>query len=225
MTPETLDLVAGWVSLVLTVLIFSYLLGDNVLYRLAIHVLVGVAAAYALIVATESVIKPWLDETLLVESAGRDETTVIALRVIGPVPFLVGALLLFKVSPRLAGVGNLGLSFMIGVGVAVAIAGAVSGTILPLAREAGRAVDDALGDGLVILVGTVTTLLYFQFFAVERRGVVQRPRGLRSLSLVGQFFVTVTLGALYAGAILTSLAVFSDVVRAQLQFILDRLGG
>lgn len=224
MTPETLDLIAGWVSLVLTLFIFSYLLGDNVLYRLAIHVLVGVAAAYALIVATESVIKPWLEETLLVDATGRDEATVIALRVIGPVPFLVGALLLFKVSPRLAAVGNLGLVLLIGVGVAVAIAGAVSGTILPLAREAGQAVDDTLADGLVILVGTITTLLYFQFFAVERRGMVQRPRGLRSLSLVGQFFVTVTLGALYAGAILTSLAVFSDVVRTQLEFIIERLG-
>lgn len=224
MTPETLDLIAGWVSLVLTLFIFSYLLGDNVLYRLAIHVLVGAAAAYALIVASESVIKPWLEETLLVDAAGRDEATVIALRVIGPVPFLVGVLLLFKVSPRLAAVGNLGLVLLIGVGVAVAIAGAVSGTILPLAREAGQAIDDTLADGLVILVGTITTLLYFQFFAVERRGVVQRPRGLRSLSLVGQFFVTVTLGALYAGAILTSLAVFSDVIRTQFEFIIERLG-
>lgn len=225
MTPETLDLVAGWVSLVLTLLIFSYLLADNVLYRLAIHVLVGAAAAYTLIVATESVIKPWLDETLLVDAAGRDEATVIALRAIGPVPFLVGVLLLFKASPRLAGVGNLGLAFVIGVGVAVAIAGAVSGTILPLTREAGQAVDDSLVDGLVILVGTIGTLIYFQFFAVERRGVIRRPRGLRGLSALGQFFVTVTLGALYAGAILTSLAVFSDVVRAQLEFVLNRLGG
>ena len=44
MTPDKLDLIAGWVSLVLTLMVFSYLLGDNVLYRLAIHVLVGVAA-------------------------------------------------------------------------------------------------------------------------------------------------------------------------------------
>jgi hypothetical protein len=38
-------------------------------------------------------------------------------------------------------------------------------------------------------------------------------------------FITLTLGALYAGAILTSLAIFSDVIREQLQFILDRVGG
>ncbi len=225
MTPGNLDLIAGWVSLVLTLLIFSYLLGDNVLYRLAVHVLVGVAAGYTVIVAAESVIKPWLDETLLAEADGRDEATLAALRVVGAVPFLVGALLLFKVSPRLAPVGSLGLVCVIGVRVAVAIAGAVAGTIVPLARAAGESVGEDTADGLVILVGVVTTLIYFQFFAIARRGTVRRPRLLRGLSAIGQVFVTITLGALYAGAILTSLTIFSDVVRAQLEFILDRLGG
>ena len=225
MTPANLDLIGGWVSLVLTLLVFSYLLGDNVLYRVAIHVLVGVAAAYAVIVATESVLAPWLRETLLASTEGRDNATMAALRVIGTLPFLFGVLLLFKSSPRLAPVGNLGLGFVVGIGVAVAIAGAVSGTIAPLAREAGRAVKGDAGNGLVILVGVVTTLIYFQFLAVTHGGTVRRPRWLRGLAGVGQVFVTVALGALYAGAILTSLAIFSDVIRAQLEFILERVGG
>jgi hypothetical protein len=224
-TPENLDLIAGWVSLALTLLVFSYLLGDNVLYRLAVHVLVGAAAGYTLVVAAESVIKPWLDETLLAEANGRDDTTLAALRAMGAVPFLVGVLLLFKVSPRLAPVGNLGLVFVIGVGVAVAIAGAVAGTIVPLARSAGEAVGEDRVDGLIILAGVITTLIYFQFFAVVRRGTVRRPRLLGGVSAIGQVFVTITLGVLYGGAILTSLAIFSDVIRAQLEFILDRLGG
>jgi hypothetical protein len=95
----------------------------------------------------------------------------------------------------------------------------------PLARAAGESVGEDTADGLVILIGVITTLIYFQFFAVARRGAVRRPRLLRGLSAIGQVFVTITLGALYAGAILTSLTIFSDVVRAQLEFILDRLGG
>lgn len=225
MTPENLDLIAGWVSLVLTLLVFSYLLGDNVLYRLAVHVLVGAAAGYIVIVAAESVIKPWLDETLLAEANGRDDATLAALRVMGAVPFLVGVLLLFKVSPRLAPVGSLGLVFVVGVGVAVAIAGAVAGTIVPLGRSAGEALGEDRLDGLIILGGVIATLIYFQYFAVARRGAVRRSRLLGGLSAIGQIFVTVTLGVLYAGAILTSLTIFSDVVRAQLEFVLDRLGG
>lgn len=225
MTPADLDLIAGWASLVLTLLIFSYLLGDNILYRMAIHVLVGVAAGYAVIVATESVLVPWLNDTLLADQGERTDATMTALRVVGVVPFLFGALLLLKASGRLAPVGNLGLAFLIGIGTAVAMVGAMSGTVLPLARDAAEALEDDPVDGLVILVGVITTLIYFQYLAVQQRGTVQRPPSLRALATAGQAFVTVTLGALYAGAILTSIAIFSAVVDKQLQFILDKVGG
>jgi hypothetical protein len=225
LTPENLDLIAGWASLVLTLLVFSYLLGDNFLYRIAVHILVGVAAGYITVVATESVLVPWLDNTLLAETGDRDAATMTALRVTGTVPFLFGALLLLKSSARLAPIGNLGLAFLIGIGTAVAIVGAVAGTVVPLAREAGETLGDEAVDGTVILIGVVTTLAYFQYLAVERGGKIQRARPFQALGIVGQFFVTLTLGALYAGAILTSMAVFSDVIREQLEFILDRVGG
>jgi hypothetical protein len=224
-TPDTLDLIGGWASLVLTLLVFSYLLGDNVLYRLAVYLLVGAAAGYTVVVAVESVLLPWLNETLLVEAAGREEAAVTALRAIGTMPFLFGALLLFKYSPRLAPVGDLGLAFIIGVGVAVALVGAVAGTLVPLVRETADSMADDTLDGVVMVVGVTTTLLFFQYLAVERAGRVGRPRWLQPLSLVGQVFITLTLAALYAGAILTSLAIFSDVIRQQLEFILDRVGG
>jgi hypothetical protein len=225
LTPANLDLIGGWVSLVLTLLVFSYLLGDNFLYRIAVHVLVGVAAGYTVIVALESVIVPWLNETLLADTAGRSDATMTAVRLAGVVPFLIGALLLFKLSPRLALIGDLGMAVVIGVGVAVAMVGAVAGTVVPLTREAGQRIGDDAADGAVILVGVITTLLYFQYFAIEQHGEVVRPRLLQWLGDVGQIFVTLALGALYAGAILTSVAIFSDVIRAQLEFILNRVGG
>lgn len=225
MTPETLDLIGGWVSLVLTLMIFSYLLGDNFLYRLAVAVLVGVAAGYVAVVAVESVIVPWVDATLLAEQGDMSDTTFRGVRAVGAMPFLIGALLLFKVSPRLAPVGNLGLAFLIGSGVAVAIFGAASGTIIPLARDAGNAAGEDVVEGVVMVLGVVTTLIYFQYLAAERGGRIQRPRGLGPLASVGQAFVVVTLGTLYAGAILTSLTIFSGVFRDQLEFILDKVGG
>lgn len=225
MTPETLDLIAGWASLVLTLLVFSYLLGDNFLYRIAVHILVGVAAGYVMIVAVESVLIPWFDDTLLAESEGRSAATMTAIRVLGASPLALGALLLFKASPRLAPVGNLGLAVIIGVGLAVSLVGALSGTIIPLARDTGESINDSTVDGIVIIVGVITTLLYFQYLAVERGGKIRRPSGFRIVGTIGQAFVTVTLGLLYAGAIITSLSVFSDVIRQQLEFILDKVGG
>lgn len=225
MTPENLDLIAGWVALGLTLMVFSYLLADNFLYRIAIHLLVGVAAGYTAVVLTESALIPWLNETLLAETDGRSTSVMTALRVVGMVPFLGGALLLFKASPRLAPVGDWGLAPIIGVGVAVALVGAIAGTIIPLAKEAGETIGDDTEDGIVILLGVISTLIYFQYWAVERHGELRRPRLLRGLSGIGHLFVMITLGALYAGAILTSLAIFSDVIRQHLEFVLDKIGG
>jgi hypothetical protein len=225
LTPENLDLIAGWVSLVLTLLVFSYLLGDNFLYRIAVHILVGVAAGYIAVVAVESVLIPWVNDTLLADQGTRTDATMSALRVLGAVPFFIGALLLFKFSPRLAPLGNLALAFIIGVGVAVAIAGAVAGTVIPLVRDSGRAFGDDTVDGFVIVVGVITTLIYFQYLAVQRGGEIRRMRFLRVMSLIGQGFISITLGALYAGAIITSITIFDHVVDGHLRFILDRIGG
>jgi hypothetical protein len=225
LTPENHDLIAGWVSLVLTLLVFSYLLGDNFLYRIAVHVLVGAAAGYIAVTTVESVLVPWLNATLLADQGDRSDALIGAIRVLGAVPFLIGVLLLFKFSPRLAPVGNLGLAVLIGVGTAVAVVGAVAGTVIPLAREAGERIGDSAVDGIIILGGTIATLVYFQYWAVERQGEVRRPRPFQWLGAAGQFFISLALGAFYGAAILTSLAIFSDVVRAQLEFILDRIGG
>jgi hypothetical protein len=233
LTPENLDLIAGWASLVLTLLVFSYLLGDNVLYRLAVHVLVGVAAAYIAIVATESVlvpwfratVTPWIDVFLRDKESSRDNALIIALAVVGMVPFLIGVLLMFKSRANLAPIGNLGLALVIGTGVAVALVGAIAGTVVPLARDAGESVDENAVDGVVIVLGTITTLMYFQYLAVQHGSEIQRARPPRALSGFGQFFVTLTLGAIYGGAILTSLTIFSDVIRKQLEFILNKVGG
>jgi hypothetical protein len=218
-------LIAGWVSLVLTLLVFSYLLGDNFLYRIAVFILVGVAAGYIAIVAVESVLIPWVNDTLLADQGNRTDETMTALRVVGTVPFLFGALLLFKFSPRFAPLGNLAMAFIIGVGVAVAIVGAVAGTVIPLARQSGRALGDDALDGLVIVVGVITTLIYFQYLSVGRMGSFRRLSPLRALSLVGQGFISITLGALYAGAIITSITIFDDVIDNHLRFILERIGG
>lgn len=209
----------------LTLLVFSYLLGDNFLYRIAVHILVGVAAATIAIVAVESVIVPWINDTILADQGSRNDAIMTALRAVGTVPFVFGVLLLFKSSASIAPIGNLGMAFIIGAGTAVALVGAVAGSIVPLSREAGETLGDKAVDGIVILIGTITTLLYFQYIAVEKGGEVQRARPLKPLSLIGQFFIVLTLGALYAGAIITSQSIFSEVFRTQFQFVLDKIGG
>lgn len=222
MTAENLDLFAGWASLVLTLLVFSYLLADNFLYRITVHILIGTTAAYAAIVAVQNVIIPWVELTVLSDSA--DE--LLSFRILGIIPFLLGVSLLLKNVPRYAPIANLGLAVVIGVGTGVAVVGAVVGTIVPMVRDTGDAFDQQNALSAVILtLGTIATLAYFQYLARRQvDGTITRSRPGLVLAGIGRVFLAITFGAIYAGAVITSLSVFSGVVDVQLSFLLEQIG-
>jgi hypothetical protein len=139
----------------------------------------------------------------------------------GAIPLVLGGLLLFKGSTRLSRIAGLTMALLIGVGTAVTLIGATAGTLLPLTFGVTRPSLD-MPSFLVSIAGVICSLVYFQYIAVRRPdGSARRSLPILSLSLVGQGFIAVTLGALYASAILSSLAVFSDRVA----YILARLNG
>lgn len=220
MTVEQLGL---WAGFVLTLMVFSYILGDNFLYRLAVYVFVGLAAGFIAVITVESILAPWINGTLLAPEAGLGGI------ILGALPLILGALLLFKsLSPGLPGrLGNIAMALLIGVGTAVTLVGVIAGTLLPLAG-ATASVDSGLGilNSVILFVGVACTLVYFQYLA--RRDPAGRPtRRLlpRSMGVIGEGFVVVTLGALYAGAILTSLTVLSERAGFLIEFIRGISGG
>ncbi len=201
-----LETIGLWASFILTLMIFSYLLGDNLLYRLAVYVFAGLAAGYSAIVTWDGVIVPWLQDTLLQPNATLDQL------VLGVAPLLVGLLLLARSwSPRGDGLSRLALAFLIGVGTAVALNGAVHGTLLPMLRATGEGVVPGDLNSILLAAGVVCTLAYFQYQARRRpEGPDRRRPHVQLLAVVGQGIIVVTLGAIYAAAILTSLTIFSE---------------
>lgn len=202
----SMELIGLWASFLLTLMVFSYLLGDNLLYRLAVYVFAGVAAGYSAIVIWDGVLIPWLHDTLLLPDASPDQLTL------GLAPLLIGLFLLLRSwSPRGDGLSRLALAFLIGVGTAVALDGAINGTLLPLLFDTGEGVVAGDLNSLLLPAGVVCTLVYFQYQA--RRlptGPGRRRRHVQLLALLGQGVIIVTLGAIYAAAILTSLTIFSE---------------
>lgn len=205
-----------WAGFVLTLMVFSYLLGDNFLYRIAVYVFVGLAAGYIAIVTWDSVLIPWLNGTLLLPGAGVGDIAF------GAAPLGLGALLLLKANPRLGRLGHLALALIVGVGAAVALVGAISGTLLPLAAATASGVGVNPVSGGLVVAGVICTLVYFQYLGRRRAdGAPTRNLPVQALAVVGQGVIVVTLGALYAAAILTSLTIFSERVG----FILAQIGG
>ena len=208
------DQIGLWIGFILTLMVFSYLLGDNFLYRLAIYVFVGLAAGFVTMVTVQSVLIPWISATIINGSASN--------RIVGVIPLVLGLLLLLKATARFNRIGNLGMAFVVGIGTAIAMVGAISGTLVPLSNSTATTVSSDALNGFILVIGVVSTLIYFQYLA-RRSADGQTRRGLviRAIGAVGQGFIVVTLGALYGGAILSGLVVFSD----RIAFILQRITG
>jgi hypothetical protein len=196
--PISTDVIVGVVSFLLTIMVLSYLIGDNPFFRLAVYIFVGVAAGYAGAVAWHQVLWPKLFHPIV---AG-----TLAQRLLAIVPLLLGILLLAKLSPRAARLGNPAMAYLVGVGAAVAIGGAVLGTIFPQTAATvnmfaltGEGIGERLFESSIVLVGTITTLVYFQFGAKTTVTGSRRGRLNAILGWIGQVFVAITFGTLFAG--------------------------
>lgn len=216
MNPDTFQQVATVAGAVLTLMVFSYLLGDNFLYRIAIHVLIGAAAAYILLTAVENVIIPWVNVMILAQPVQLTRAGV------GLLPFMVGILLFFKSSTRFIRLGNLGLMIVLGIGTGLALWGAISGTLFPLSLETIRDfTPQNVINGLIALVGTLTVLVYFTYIGVRRSsGEVEQILPVRAAGLVGRGFLMVTLGATYGLLIISALTVLTGVIAQRLLTLL-----
>lgn len=208
LTPDQADLVGGGIGLFFTVALLSYLIDDNVVYRLALHLFVGVSAGYAALIVIYQVLTP-----RLVAPITSGNTTASALAV---APLILFLFLIMKLNPRTAPLGNLSIGYMIGTGTAVAVGGAITGTLLPQVMsmwKPGSAFPNPIVNQAIIVVGAVTTLLYFQYWLRgETPAGAERAVVMRVLTDTGQGFVVAALGAIYAGMILSGLAVLSERV-------------
>jgi hypothetical protein len=201
---QAIDIITGIISCLLTIMVLSYLVGDNPLFRIAVYIFVGVSAGFVGAVAFYQVLIPKVVMPLINSPAENLPMLVV--------PLILGVLLLAKAYPRIGWLGGTSMAFMVGVGAAVAIAGAIIGTLVPQfiaaiepfglgsANGIGSVVE-RLSEGTVMLIGTVTTLAYFHFgVKASGQGAGTRNPIMRIMGLIGQFFIAVTFGVLFTGA-------------------------
>ena len=205
------DLIWTIAGFILTLMIFSYLFGDNILFRIATYIFVGVSAGYVATMLVYQVIMPRLVWPAMTGSI---------LQVV--VPIILSILLVAKLFPRFSSLGNIPMGYIVGVAAAVVIGGAVLGTLfgqgqatinmfsLQAAAASPQGPMVQLGGAAFILVGTLCTLAYFNFGAVARPTVAateppHRAPVVELLARIGQIFIAITLGALFAGIFAASI--------------------
>ncbi len=211
------NLVGVWISALLTVMVLSYLLGDNPLYRLAEHLFVGTAVGYAVLVAYYTLLRPRLILPLL--KAPLENWTLV-------VPLLLAVLLLARLNHSWRGAGMIPLAFLLGVGVALAIGGALFGSVLPQMEGSMLSVNPADGgwgaalSNLVLVIATVSALGYF-YFTGQGDTPVGRVRAgfLRAWRGLGKWFIMLTFGAIFASTVMARLS----LLIGRLQFLITEV--
>ena len=210
----------------LTLGLLTYLIADNPLYRILSHLFIGITAGYVTLLAWYSVIEPQLFGLSQLATGPLGSLRVLVIQAVG----LIGGLFLLLKSGHIAGrVGTLFVALMLGVGVAVAVGGGLTGTLIPqvLATMVPLAPLSAgsrwveLGiEGLFTIIGTLTTLGFFYYGGrAEPGSPVSRPALIRPVAAVGQLFIGAAFGMMYAGALAASVAIFASRLGAMWNFV------
>jgi len=207
-----------------TILILLYAIGDNVFFKFSIHIFVGAAAGYAGAVALKDVLIP-----RLINLEGGERI----------IPIILILLLFTKLSPSTAKYGNPISAFLVGVGAALAIGGAIQGTLLPQTISAGSffrpnlfssSLDNGdfvqtiqlLINGIILILGTTSTLAYFHFGAKHvPNQIPTQHKALVIFGKIGHGFIAIAFGVIFAGIYNASLTALIERFNFLINFLVD----
>lgn len=213
------DVIGLTLAVVLTLAVLSQLAGDNALLRLAQSLLIGTASGYILALVWRTVVFP--RALLLVREPAQHWHYALF--------FTLGILLLGRGLRRTTVLANLPLGVMFGIGASLALGGVLAGTVLPLVGSlitpwASSAAETewplwlALVNACLVVLGTLAVLGLFHITLPQHgpaRLLVRVWAGLGKT--LGQGLVMLTLGALYAGAIVS----FYTLLSSRLAFLYE----
>jgi hypothetical protein len=214
-----IELISALAGLLLTLMVFSYLIGDNPLFRIAVYLFIGVASGYAATAVWHYVLVPRLFQLLA------------AFNPLAIIPLIFALSLLAKLLPRISWIGSFAMAVLVGVGAAAAIGGALIGTLLPQANAAIDAFDlraaggganalFQLAEGGIMFLGTVFTLASFHFsMGRTADGAPRQNRILAGVAWVGRVFIAITFGVLFAGIYMSALTALIERLSFVLNFI------
>jgi len=227
--PRTIGL---WTAAIFTLCIFSFLYRDNPFYKFAEAVVVGVSAAYWMVVGFWTVLVPnlfgelfpaWIQAWAMPGlSPVRDAGWYMNF-----VPLLLGAMLLWRLAPSGGWISRWPLAFIIGVFAGLRLIGFLQADFLSQIRngivplvvleaDAAGTVSLATIDysasimNLLLIVGVLVCLVYF-FFSIEHKGVVGR------ISQSGIWVLMITFGAGFAFTVMGRIALLA----IRLEFLFD----
>lgn len=199
--------VGVWIAALLTLAIFSYVYRDNIFYKFAESIIVGVSAGYWIVlnfwqvmiakvlvkIAPDVARYAFLPDTPI--NAKPDYVYIV--------PFILGCLIFCRLIPKVAWLGRWPLAFVVGTTAGVKLINfldadiirQIRNTILPLvvfsATETGVIDWKKSIQNMLLVVSVLSSVTYF-YFSVEHKGIIGR------ISRMGVWVLMISFGASFA---------------------------
>jgi hypothetical protein len=207
------QVVVNITAIALTIAVLSRIAGNNPLFRAAQYLFVGVSLGLAFVITFHQVLRP-ASESLL---SGNSSATILY-----GIPLLLGLLLLPRAvgGQELSWLANIPLAIIFGVGAALAVSGAILGTLLPQILDSARPIgtDPATMIGSIVLAIATIVILTGFYYTVPPTSPFARVVALSSA--VGHWLLMIAFGFFFAGALQTYLSALTE----RLQFVLSFFG-
>lgn len=181
-----------WIAAILTLCVFSFLYKDNPLFALAEHLLVGLSAGYVFVIYWHNVFLPELVEPLIEDGFGSQAHLWVPVALCF---FWAG-----KYMEQTKDLYRLALAFWVSVDMGLTIPAFMEAKVLSqVAGTLDVSLDgtlEAIFGNLVLVIGTVSALVYF-VFTKAHRGLIGKT------ATVGSWVLMIGFGASFSYTILS----------------------
>ncbi|MDD2714420.1 MAG: hypothetical protein PHW04_00850 [Candidatus Wallbacteria bacterium] len=192
-----------WIGALLTLAIFSFLYKDNIVYRLAEYIFIGVANGYLLTITYFNQVKPNLVDKL----AEHNWWYLI--------PGILGLMMVARLNKDFAWLSRWPMAYIVGLGSGLAITASVQTDIMAQIYDTLKPImgGDFITNlqNLILIAGVLTSLFYF-FFSVEHKGIY------KNVSFVGICFLMIMLGGSFGNTVMARIS----LLIGRMQFLMER---
>jgi len=206
------ELIGLWLAALLTLAIYSFLYGDNPIYKFSEHIFVGVSAAYGAAIVYHQALIPKLvqplSEGLIQPLLASDVSGIVWTKATLVIPGILGILIFGRFFRGYQWLSRWPIAFVMGLGAGLSIPRSIQSLVLKQMHGTMQPVWPLTGggfDNLLLIVGVICTLAYF-YFSLPHRGV------LGGMSRVGIWFLMIGFGA-----------GFGNTVMARISLLIGRL--
>ena len=188
------DIIGAWLIVLMTLSIFSYLYGDNIFYKSAEHIFVGISAGYIFAITFWDQIYPNLLGRLFpsyIDAGYEFEISYI-------IPFILGIFMVLRLVPSLSWLARISIAYIVGMAAGLKFYVFINSNILIQIKSSAINLNGSTLDiinQVIILIGVLSGLVYF-FFSKEHKGTIGK------ISKLGIYFLMIKFGASFGFAVM-----------------------